>query len=371
MVLRRIAILGAGNGGCAAAADLALRGYEVRLYSRSKKTLEPILKRGGIELTEAGKQNFAKPHLVTNGLGEAVAGADLIMIAAPAVAHETLASGLAGCLSDGQIIFLNPGHTGGSLHVAALLRRLGVPAKVQVCETVTLAHICRLIGPAQVEIYRRTENLRFAAFPGKLTARLLPEIREVYPNIVTATNVLETGLSNINAVMHPAGMVGNAGRIEAGRGDFYFYRDGITPAIAHVIGAVDRERLAIVRRLGLPALSFVDIFHQAGLTSDAARQSQSVYQATQESAANRTIKAPATLNHRYLNEDVGFGLAPMSELAKLMGVETPVIDALITLASEMNRIDYRREGLTVEKMGLAGIRPEKLSLLLDEGFFEI
>jgi len=369
--IHSIAILGAGNGGSAAAADLALRGYEVRLYSRSEKTLEPILKRDGIELTEAGKRNFAKPHLVTNRLSEAVAGADLIMIAAPAVAHETLATNLAGCLSDGQIIFLNPGHTGGSLHVAALLRRLGVLAKVQVCETVTLTYICRLIGPAQVEIYRRTENLRFAAFPGKLTARLLPQVGEVYPNIVPATNVLVTGLSNINAVMHPAGMVGNAGRIETSQGDFYFYRDGITPAIADVIGAVDRERVAIVRRLGLPPVSFVDIFHQAGLTSDAARESQSVYQATQESAANRTIKAPASLNHRYLNEDVGFGLVPMSELARLAGVETPVIDALITLVSELNRTDYRREGLTREKMGLAGIGPEKLNLLLHEGFFEI
>ena len=368
MSIHSIAILGAGNGGCAAAADLTLRGYEVRLYSRSEETLEPILKRGGIELAEGGKRNLVKPHLVTNKLGEAVAGADLIMVAAPAVAHETLATNLAGCLSDGQIIFLNPGHTGGSLHVAALLRRPGVLAKVQVCETVTLTYICRLIGPAQVEIYRRTENLRFAAFPGKLTARLLPEVGKVYPNIVPATNVLETGLSNINAVMHPAGMVGNAGWIETGGGEFYFYREGITPAIARVIGAVDRERLALVRRLGLPLLSFVDIFHQAGLTSEAARESQSVYQATQESAANQTIKAPPTLNHRYLNEDVGFGLVPMSELARLTGVETPVIDALITLASEINRTDYRREGLTLEKMGLHGVKPEQLMKLLQEGF---
>jgi opine dehydrogenase len=161
--------------------------------------------------------------------------------------------------------------------------------------------------------------------------------------------------------MHPAGMVGNAGRIETGGGNFYFYRDGITPAIAEVIGAIDRERLALARRLGLPLLSFVDIFHQAGLTSDAARESQSVYQATQESAANRTIKAPPTLNHRYLNEDVGYGLAPMSELGRL-------VDALITLASEINRTDYRREGLTLEKMGLSGVAPDRLRTLLHEGF---
>lgn len=50
MAICRIAILGAGNGGCAAAADLTLRGYQVRLFSRSDATLLPIIKRGGITL---------------------------------------------------------------------------------------------------------------------------------------------------------------------------------------------------------------------------------------------------------------------------------------------------------------------------------
>ena len=366
MSIRSIAILGAGNGGCAAAADLTLRGYEVRLYSRSEQTLQPILKRGGIELVESGKEDFAKPRLVTNELKAAVSGAELIVIAAPAVAHEELLAGLASHLREEQMILLNPGHTGGALHAAWLFRRLNLKPKV--CETVTLTYICRLIQPARVEIYRRTENLRFAAFPGKLTAELLREVGAVYPNLFAAGNVLETGLSNINAIMHPAGMVGNAGRIEAGPGDFYFYRDGITPAIANVIDAVDRERLKVGERLGLPRRSFVELFHQAGLTTERARASGSVYQAIRESAPNQTIKAPASLNHRYLHEDVGFGLVPMSELGKFAGVETLVIDALITLASEINQTDYRRKGLTLERMGIAGVSPENLKTLLHEGF---
>ena len=305
--------------------------------------------------------------MVTSRLEEAAAGAELIVIAAPSVAHEDMVSALAPSLIDGQIIFLNPGHTGGSLHVAAVLRRLGVAAQLRICETVTLTYICRLTGPARVEIYRRTENLRFAAFPGKFTAELLREVGAVYPNLVGAANVLETGLSNINAIMHPAGMLGNAGRIGTGEGDFYFYRDGITPAIANVIDAVDRERLEVVERLGLSRRSFIEIFYQAGLTTESARAGGSVYQAIRESAPNRAIKAPASLNHRYFHEDVGFGLVPVAELGRLVGVETPVIDALITLASEMNRTDYRRKGLTLEKMGLAGIAARNLKRFLHDG----
>jgi opine dehydrogenase len=241
-------------------------------------------------------------------------------------------------------------------------------APVTVCETVTLTYICRMPSPARVEIYRRTTNLRCAAFPAKSGSEIIRDISEVFPNIVPAENVLETGLSNINAIMHPAGMLGNAGWIEHTGGAFCYYREGITPAIAAWIERVDCERLEIVKKLGLKPHRFVDIFHQAGLTTDGARDSGSVYRAIHESEPNRTIKAPPTLDHRYIREDVGFGLVPMAAVGAMLGVRTPVIDALITLASASSRVDYRREGLSLEKMGLANISPGALSKLLQEGF---
>jgi len=371
MSIHKIAVLGAGNGGCTAAADLTLRDFEVRLYSRSPTTLEPILARDGIEITEGGKQEFARPHLVTSDITKAVSGADLIMITTPSVAHESLGKALAPLLTDDQTIHLNPGHTGGGLHLASVLRSSGLKTEIRSCETVTLTYICRLVGPAKVEVYRRTTHLRCAAFPGKFASEIIPEIKEIYPNIVPAEDVLETGLANINAIMHPAGMIGNAGWIEKHAGNFYFYREGITPAIAHLIEAVDRERLGIVRKLGHPPLSFIDIFYQAGLTSDSARSSGSVHRAINESVPNQTIKSPSSLNHRYLKEDVGYGLVPMAEIARLAEVETPVIDALITLASEINKIDYRHEGLTLEKMGLAGVKLNDLRTVLYEGFKQV
>jgi opine dehydrogenase len=294
--------------------------------------------------------------------------ADLIIVAAPAVAHEYIGMALAPHLCGGQRILLNPGHTGGSLHFANVLCRARAAAKVQLCETVTLTYICRMPEPARVEIYRRTTHLRCAAFPAKETADLMGDIQEVFPDIVSAANVLETGLANINAIMHPAAMLGNAGWIEKTGGEFCFYRDGITPAIAAWIDRVDQERLEIVKRLGLEALSFVAIFHQAGLTSNEALASGSVYRAIAESEPNWTIKSPATLDHRYINEDVGYGLVPLAEIGRLMEVETPVIDSLITLASVIRRTDYRREGLTLEKMGLAGVRGERLLSIVQNGF---
>jgi opine dehydrogenase len=368
MGIRKIAVLGAGNGGCAVAADLTLRGYQVRLFSRSESTIAKLAKRGEIELVEAGEKKFAAPYFMSPHLPPVVQGADLIVVATPAVGHEYLAKNLAKYLTDGQRILLNPGHTGGSLHFANLLCDLGYKIDVQLCETVTLTYICRMPEPGRVEVYRRTTDLRCAAFPGKHTAKLVGEVQEIFPNVVPAANVLETGFSNINAIMHPAGMLGNAGWIEKTGGDFLWYYEGITPSIGRWIDGVDEERLRIVRALGLEPLRFVDIFHRAGLTTDAGRASGSAYQAICESEPNRTIKSPPSLDHRYIREDIGYGLVPMAEIGKLIGIKTPMMDALTTLASTALGVDFRVEGLTREKMGLAAIKPENLPKFLHDGF---
>ena len=368
MAIKKIAILGAGNGGCAAAADLTLRGFQVRLFSRSESTTVRLGKLGEIEIVEAGQSKKAAPFFISPHLPPVVQGVDLIVITTPAVGHEYLAKGMANYLTDGQKILLNPGHTGGALHFANVLRQAGCLADVQLCETVTLTYICRMPQFGRVEVYRRTTNLRCAAFPAQHTAHLVAEIQQVFPNVVPAANVLETGFSNINAIMHPAGMLGNTGWIEKTGGEFLWYREGVTPSIGAWIDAVDRERLEMVRLLGLAPLRFVDIFHQAGLTTAAARDSGSAYQAIHESEANFTIKSPPSLDHRYIREDVGYGLVPMAEIGKLLDVRTPVMDSLITLASAALGVDFRQEGLTLEKLGLAAVSPEHLSTILSDGF---
>jgi glycerol-3-phosphate dehydrogenase len=64
----QIAVIGAGHGGKAMAADLAARGYAVRLYNRSYPNIEEIAVRGGIELTlEDGQRCSGSLQLVTSG----------------------------------------------------------------------------------------------------------------------------------------------------------------------------------------------------------------------------------------------------------------------------------------------------------------
>jgi opine dehydrogenase len=365
MTVRTVAILGAGHGGCAAAADLTLRGFRVRLHARNAERLAPLRARGGIE-AHGVQQGFATPEVMTTDLAEAIRGAELIMLVVPSVAHSFYAQALASLLDGSVPVMLNPGHTGGGLHFLADLRAAGYAGPLPLCETVSLTYITRMEGPAKVGIYSYAKRLRFAALPARRTAELFALVQPLYPGIQAASSALESALGNVNAVFHPPGMLMNAGWIESTRGDFLFYNQGITPGVARATAAVDAERMAVAAALGVPAISFLQTFYEFGATTAEAYASGDIARACRESAPNATIKSPPSLDDRYIHEDVGTGLVPMAALGRLAGVPTPTMDALIHLASLLLGVDFNQTGLTLEKLGAAGMTPQALLRFVEE-----
>jgi len=371
--MQRIAVLGAGNGGCAVAADLTRQGYEISLYTRSESTLQPIKERGGLEYTGFFGDGFAEIKIITNDIEEAIDGADVLLIVVPTNAHTYYAKLLAPYLDERHIVMLNPGHTGGGLHFMHTLRQAGNDRDIRTCETITLTQGCRMRGPTLVWVRIAMTNLRLSAFPGKYRDDLLPTIQTLFPNVVPGTNVLETGLTDLNAMEHPPGMLLNAAWVEHTKGDFRFYFEGISPAVARVMQAMDDERMAVLRALNEKAglnmrvMSFIEYFYETGYTSEAALKSGDMYQALQESEPNKPVKAPDSLDHRYVNEDVGFGLVPLVEIGRWVGVDMPTAEVLIHLACMMREVDYWTEGLTLEKMGLDRVPIARLGEFLYEG----
>lgn len=371
--MSRIAILGAGNGGCATAADLTRRGFEVHLFSRSETTLQPLRERGGLEYVGVVGEGFARLKTITNNIQEALDGVEFIVISTPTNAHGWYARLLAPHLRSQHFVMLNPGHTGGGLHFLRSLRQAGSQQEVKTCETITLAYGCRLAGPAKIRILAVMTNLRLAAFPGKYIDELTPRVKVLFPNVVPASSVLETGLMNLNAMEHPPGMLLNTGWIEFTKGDFRFYSEGITPSIARVIQALDDERMAAVRALNrrsglhMREMTFIEYFHEAGFTSERALKAKDMYLALQESEPNKPVKAPDSLNHRYVDEDVGYGLVPIYFLGQMAGLDMPVTRLMIDLACRVRGVDYWTEGLTLEKMGLDAVPVEQLDKFLRNG----
>jgi len=371
--MEAVAIIGAGNGGCAAAADLVRRGYKVSLFSRSESTLRPIRERGGVEYTGSFGDGFSPIQNITTDIRQAVEGAKVILITTPTTAHGWFAQLLAPLLTTEHIVMLNPGHTGGGLHFVHSLRETGYSGEVRTCETITLTHGCRMAGPAQVRVFAVMKNLRLSAFPSKYLPDILPRIKELFPNVVPAGNVLDTGLLNLNAMEHPPGMLLNAGWIEFTKGNFRFYSEGITPAVARVIQKVDDERMEVVKTLnrraglGMKEMSFIEYFHQAGFTSLRAVQANDMYIALQDSEPNKPVKAPDSLQHRYVDEDVGFGLVPIYAFGEMAGVNMPVTKLMIDLACVERGVDFWTEGLTRKKMGLENVDVGALADFLEQG----
>lgn len=357
----KFCVLGAGHGGMAMAGHLALMGVPVSIFNRSEPRIAPIRLTGGIELSGV-VEGFGPINVATTDVAEAVAGADVLMVVVPANGHRYMAEKVAPHLVDGQIILLNPGRTGGAFEFHHCLKRHGVTADVIVAEAQTLIYAARAINPAQVKIYGIKNTIPVAALPGQRTVEALKILRLVYPQFVPGDNVLKTSLDNIGAIFHPALMVLNAARIESTRGDFQFYMEGITPAVAKILEAIDTERVAVAGALGIRAMTAREWLYVA---YDAA--GKTLYEAIRNNPGYEGITAPAFVDHRYIWEDVPMSLVPIASLGELLEVETPTIHALVYLASLANGTDYWAEGRTFERMGLAGLTMREIRHLALEG----
>lgn len=353
-----VAVVGAGNVGCALAADLALRGVEVHLFNRSPGRLAAIRDAGGITVT-GGIEGFAPLSLVTGSLEEAVDGAAVVAVTVPTASLPAYAAALARTTSEEQLIWLNPGHSGGALYLAAELARAGRGERT-ICQLTTASHASRLAGLATVRVFLRS-RASVAALPASHLENCYRRLDALLPGqFGRAESVLEADLANLNAILHPPGMVCNAGWIEATAGKFGFYAEGSGPAVARVMDAIDHERLALARALGVRAVPFAELFHQLGFTTGHDLRGGGAYHAIQDSELIRPIQSPPQLDHRYLHEDVGWGLVPWMHLATAAASPAPTITALTHLAGVINGIDYPREGLTLERMGLTGKTPSDI-----------
>src|SRR6516225_428395 len=291
--IETIAIIGAGNGGCATAAQLAQRGFDIRLYGRSRATIEPLLAIGRIEYEGELGEGFAKLALVTGDAGTAVAGAHLVLITAPTHAHEDIARMLAPLLEPGQIVMAAPGHT--LLLSPSTIRAAGGTLGLY-CDSSSLPFICRKSAPQRVKITRAAQILYFAAFPGVA--------------------------------------------VEA----------------------------SVAAALGVAVEPLPRFFFRMGYTSAAGRDSGTAYGVFHNSEPNRRIRAPTSIDHRFFNEDVPYGLVAIAELGRAADVPTPAADAVIDISSIVAARAFRREGLTRERMGIGGMTPAEVTALLRGGW---
>ncbi len=356
----KVSILGGGNGGLAMAGHMALLGYQITLWSPFSWEIEPVEESGGVEIIGPEVQGFGKVAKVTRSLDEAVKGADLIMIVAPALSHRPYASLLAPMLRDGQRVLLNPGRTGGALEFARTLTRFACSANIVLGETQTFIYAAERRGPNKVEILKEKFRMRASALPASDNDALMEYVRDLYPQIEPAQNVLETSLNNVAPIVHPTTVMLNTQVIErtAAGEDLKFYKHQVTRTIASlVMTKVDREKQAVARALGLREVwSLLDWYRESYHVVG-----EDIYDALMRNPYYQGFTAPSHfLAQNHILDDVPNSLVPIASLGRALGVETPTIDSMVQLASVMCGIDWWKEGRTVETLGLEGMSPEEM-----------
>jgi opine dehydrogenase len=364
----RIAIIGGGSGGKAAAADLSLAGHTVNLFefAQFEENIKTAKERGGINLVGEGRNGFSKLNTITTNIEQALEGVDMILPVLTAFGHKPVTEACAAHLRDGQTIVLTPGSTLGTLEFHNALKKRGMTADIRLAEIHTLPYAARG-SDKEVRILLEVKKLWLAAFPAIHTGEILERFRALYPVAEAQKNVLEVGLNNGNPVSHPTAALLNAGRVEYAKGEFYLYVEGITPHVADVMEAVDKERLCLCRKLGYREISTVERLFVTGY----AVTRSSFYEAYHTSPAfcgKFPPKGPDTVMHRYYTEEVTYGLTTWSSLGKMIGVETPTIDALIVLISRLHKKDYQTQGeRSMAALGISGMTADELNLFLETG----
>ena len=352
----KVSVLGAGNGGQALSAHLAINGVEVNLFEHPnfKKNVEEIAKKGGIELS--GKlEGFGKISLATTDIKQAIEDASVIMIVAPSFAQRTFIEMAIPYLDNSQIIMLIPGNF-GAFEIRKILKKSG--KNLTIVETNTLPYACRKIEEGKVNIWGVKTHISIASLPAANIEKVTKILNKFFIMPITPlNNSLEISFSNPNMIVHCPTMILNAGRIESTNGDFRFYCDGMTKSVCKIMEKMDEERMAIGKKLNLDLISTYDWLKETySLKGDDLHELLS----TNPAYAQHGSDAPKFLNHRYLTEDVPHLLVPVVSFGKLLGVPTPITDCIIRLASAINGIDHLEKGRNLDLLGLSGMTVEEI-----------
>ena len=243
----KVAVVGTGVGGLAVAGHAGLVGHEVAVHDVREEAVGPVRERGGIEVR--GKEEGVAPVVVaTTDIGEAAEGADVVVVTTQGPEQGAAAAAMAPSLTPDQVVLVMPGCTFGAVEVRAVLEEHGAGG-IGVAETDSFPYGCAVPEPAVSQITSVKKRFGVAVLPPERREEIVGLVQRVFDTAEAAPSVLHTGLSNMNAILHVAPMVVNAGRVEHGS-PFDFYGEGITPSVARVVQATDDERVAVAGRSG-------------------------------------------------------------------------------------------------------------------------
>ena len=357
----KIAVLGSGDGAHAVAFEWASAGHDVYIFDfpPRAKTILDIEAAGGIYAVGM-MDGFQKIAYAGCDLEKTLTGADIVFLVGSVDCVEPYGRACSPFITDGQIFVVLPSSCMGALSFKNALGLHVSDNRIIVAETSTLPYTARLVGPAKVCVFHRLpEGYKVAAIPQSVSKEIYEKLKPVFTGIELAESVFHTTLQNGSPICQPVITTLNAALIERTNGDFFFFKDGVTPAVGNIMRILDKERMAIGQAMGLVIENDVELGVRQEYLSCA-----DYTLGYRNSASFDGIIAQSSLDYRFYNEDLGYAMVFWIDLANKLNVAVPMMKALVEIVSGIMMRDYMHEApRTLEKLGLGSYTIEELKAL--------
>ncbi|MGH1360690.1 MAG: NAD/NADP octopine/nopaline dehydrogenase family protein [Burkholderiaceae bacterium] len=355
----KISILGGGHGSYAAAADLSEQAHSVALWRRSAGQFGSLASDQTLQLKDHKGQRAVRLDRVTADLAEAMEGAELILVFTPAFAQENIARAMAPHLTAGQVVFLAPGSL-GSMAMAAVVRSEGGAAATW-AETGTLPYLARKHDEQTVAITVRAKHLPTGVFPADNTAAAMAVIQAAYPSVHSIEDALSGALMNAGPIIHPPLILMNAGPLEH-FDSWDIHNEGTQPAIRRVTDRLDAERIAVREALGYAPNHYPLADHY---NTDRWMYGDAHDRLTDSGDWREKIELTS---HRYMTEDVAYGLGLLVSIARYANSAAPIANSLHSLGQAVCSDQFQYGARSLESLGLADMSAGSLRRLLKDGY---
>ena len=387
--MKWITVCGGGNGAHALVGTLLLRDQttHIRLYlpleDERRCFAEAISSHSKFEVRLAGEVHSVVSNRihVTGDPKQATRSSTIIMVV-PAFAHGAILSQLAPYLTKENTITALPARSGLEYQARDILGN----ADRNCCVLVgfqTLPWACRIkeFGHSVI-IHGAKKRVGAACLPKKEIkekAKVLSALLGI--DITSYQSMLELSLANTGQLIHPGIMYGvfgdRLGEIFPSENEVPLFYASVDETAAKVLSQMSDEVIAIKEAVEerLPDFKMPGVVHLSQWLNQAYGEeivdTSSLARQFQTNQGYQTFKVPVKkvnagyqidVATRYLTEDVPFGLLVTKGIALVVGVETPMIDEVITNTSAWIGKEYLIDGKLIGRDVMRTRAPQRYTL---------
>ena len=364
--MSKVAVIGntARAIGAVCASDLTLSGHEVRftVFAGQDTSLLPELRKAGGFTVEGDakhlvskKTGFAKLDKICDTTAEALKDAEAVVIELDIHQLEKEFGRMAPEFARGAVVHVQSHGYWPAARLTPLLRKAG-REDVLVTEAPAPTHAARIDGTV-VSPKGLRSGIQIATVPASRSDEALARLKPLFPYFTAASSVLQTGLENLNLIVHPAMVLPNVGAMERAKLEgkkFGFYQDGVVPAAGVLGDALDAERKRVCEAYGVEHTPMAKAIEQYyGFRSN------TFYEAMQNPVYKSFPAFQPDVWRSWSSDDLPYAIVPCVQLAEQAGIAVPLHRAFAEILGVLLGVDAWKHGPSLADMDLEGT-PEQV-----------